>query len=232
VTQGKRQKAKGKSLRRVLCTVSFFLCTFTLGACATVSEEGRKKADGYYREGVADLNGDQQKAFVAFQKAVQYNPRHKEAHYYLGHVYVLQGKYLQAENEFREVLRIDPEYSEAHNYLGNVLAQQERWPEAVESYRRALSNPLYATPDIARFHLGMAYVHEGDMEKAIQAFEDARVVNPPSVPPASLNLELGRAYYRLGHNAKAREALTRVVSLDKGGQYALEADKLLERLKP
>jgi type IV pilus assembly protein PilF len=205
-------------------------CTFMLLGCAT--EEKIKRGDGYYREGLADLSSDQQKAFVAFQKAVQNNPRHKEAHYYLGHIYVQQGKYKDAEEEFREVIHIDPDYSEAHNYLGNVLAQQDRWPDAIESYRRALSNPLYGTPDIARFHLGLAYVHEGDMERAIQAFEDARVVSPPSVPPAKLDLELGKAYYRLGYNAKAREALTRVVALDKGGQYAVAADKLLERIKP
>jgi Tfp pilus assembly protein PilF len=168
---------------------AFLLLPFPFGliACATVNERDTKKAEGYYHEGLADLNSDQQKAFVSFQKAVQINPRHKEAHYYLGHVYVLQGKYNLAEHEFRDVIRIDPDYSEAHNYLGNVLAQQRRWTEAIESYRQALSNPLYSTPDIARFHLGLAY---------------------------------------------AQEALSRAAALDKGGQYALEAGKLLERLKP
>jgi type IV pilus assembly protein PilF len=201
-----------------------------LGCAPT--EETIKKADGYFREGLADLGSDQQKSFVGFQKAVQNNPRHKEAHYYLGHIYTLQGKYKEAEKEFRDTIVIDPDYSEAHNYLGNVLAQQDRWREAIEAYQRALSNPLYGTPDIARFHLGLAYAHEADMDKAIQAFEDARVVSPPSVPPARLNLELGKAYYKLGYNAKAREALSRVVTLDKGGHYALAADKLLERMKP
>lgn len=209
-----------------------FLCGVILMVGCAATEEKVKRADGYYREGLADLSGDQQKAFVAFQKAVQNNPRHKEAHYYLAHIYTVQGKYKQAEQEFREVIGIDPDYSEAHNYLGNVLAEQDRWSEAIESYRRALSNPLYSTPDLARFHLGLAYAHEGDMEKAIQSFEDARVVSPPNVPPARLNLELGKAYYKLGYNPKAREALSRVVTLDKGGQYAVAADRLLERMKP
>jgi type IV pilus assembly protein PilF len=203
----------------------------SLGGCAS-NEENVKKANGYYQQGLADLDTDQQRAFVAFQKAVQYDPRHRDAHYYLGHIYAHKGKLTSAEEEFREVLRIDPDYSEAHHYLGEVLASQNRWHEAIESYRRALSNPLYATPDLAWFKLGLAFAHEGDMEKAAQAFEDARVVTPASVPAGWLNLELGRAYYKLGYNAKAQEALSRAVSLDKGGPYAMEADKLLERLKP
>lgn len=202
-----------------------------LGGCVT--EEKLKKAKGYYQEGVANLETDRQQAFVSFQKAVQADPRHKEAHYSLGHLYALQGKYKQAAEEFREALRIDPDYSEAHNYLGEMLAQQDRWAEAIESYRQALSNPLYVTPDIAWFNLGRALAQEGYMEKATQAFEDALRITPPNVPPARIHLELGRAYYKLGYDTKAREVLTRVTSLDKkGGEYAAAAAQLLERLRP
>lgn len=196
-----------------------------------VTEEKIKKANGYYQEGLSTLDLDRQKAFVSFQKAIQMNPQHKEAHYALGHIYAIQGKLKQAEEQFREALRVDPDYSEAHTYLGQVLAQQDRWNEAIKSYRQALSNPLYATPDLARYHLGRALAHEGDMQAATEAFEDALLVNPPSVSTAMIQLELGRAYYRLGYDTKAREALTRVTSLDKGGEYAAEAGKLLDRLR-
>jgi type IV pilus assembly protein PilF len=222
--------ALGYGLLLQILLLVITLSIFYLAGCAT--EEQVKKADGYYQEGLANLTSDRQRAFVSFQKAIQINPRHRDAHYSLGRLYALQLKFKEAEGEFRDAIRIDPEYSEAHNYLGTVLAQQERWTDAIESYRRALGNPLYATPDLAWYNMGLAYVHEGDMEKAIQAFEDARVVSPPSLPPAQLNLELGKAYYKLGYNAKAREALSRVTDLDKGGQYAVAADKLLERLKP
>src|SRR5438552_3620174 len=89
-----------------------------------VTEEKIKKANGYYQEGLSTLNLDRQKAFVSFQKAIQMNPEHKEAHYALGHIYAIQGKLKQAEEEFRDVLRVDPDSSEAHTYLGQVLAQQ------------------------------------------------------------------------------------------------------------
>ena len=202
----------------------------TVMGCA--SAEKVQKSKGYYQEGLANLEVDRQQAFVSFQKAIKMNPNHKEAHYSLGHVYALQAKYSQAEEEFREAVRIDPDYSEAHNYLGQVLERQNRWTEAIQEYRRALNNPLYGTPDLARFNLGRALVHEGDLEGATQAYEDALLISPPTVPPAVLNLELGRVYSKLGYETKAKETLARVKAQDKGGQYAAEAGKLLEKLKP
>jgi tetratricopeptide (TPR) repeat protein len=202
-----------------------------IGGCAA-DHDTLKKADGYYREGLANIDTDRQQAFVSFQKSLQLNPKNKDTRYYLGHLYALQGKYPQAEGEFREAIRLDSDYAEAFTYLGQVLASQDRWQEAIRAYRHALGNPLYATPDLAWFHLGRALAHEGEMEKAVQAFEDALVISPPNVPPALCNLELGRAYYKMGYDQKAREALLRAVKLDKDGDLATEASRLLERLKP
>jgi tetratricopeptide (TPR) repeat protein len=199
--------------------------------CAT-SEESVQKSKGYYQEGVASLDHDQQKAFVSFQKAVKLDPRNKEARYGLGHILALQGKLPQAEEELRAATEIDESYSEAYTYLGQVLEKQGRWPEAIAAFRQALTNPLYATPDLARFHLGLSLAREGDYQGAMEALEDALVVNPPNVPTALVNLELGRVYYKLGFERRSREALTKVTTLDKGGEYAAAANELLTRLKP
>lgn len=202
-----------------------------LGACAT-SEESKQKSKGFYQEGIASIETDRQKAYVSFQKALQLDPDNKEAHYGLGHILIYQGKLPQAEAEFREALRIDPDYSEAHTYLGQIMANQGRWPEAIEEYRKALSNPLYPTPDLARFHLGKALAHQGDLQGAMEALEDAASVEPAHVPPAALNLELGRVYYKLGFERRAKEALVKVTTLDKNGEYATAAKDILARLKP
>ncbi|HWI68705.1 MAG TPA: tetratricopeptide repeat protein [Nitrospiraceae bacterium] len=202
-----------------------------LSGCAT-SEGSAKKSQGYYQEGLASLEHDQQKAFVSFQKAVKLDPNNKEARYGLGHILAMQGKFPQAEEEFVAATKLDENYSEAYTYLGQVLEKQERWKEAIAAYHQALTNPLYATPDLARFHLGRALAHVGDYQGAMEAYEDALVVNPPNVPPALLNLELGRVYYKLGFERRSRETLTKVMTLDKGGEHAASAKELLTRLKP
>ncbi len=212
------------------CMVVCVGWTVMLGGCAT-SEEAAKKSQGYYQEGVASLPSDRQKAFVSFQKSVQSNPNNKEARYALGHVYAEQGKWSKAEEEFRAAIKIDEDFSEAHTYLGRILAGQNRWDEAIKSYRQALANPLYSTPDLARYHLGRALAQKGDLQASMEVLEDAMVVSPPSVPPAMTHLELGRVYVKLGYTAKAREVLKKVAALDQGGEYAAAAAELLAGLK-
>jgi tetratricopeptide (TPR) repeat protein len=228
---------RGRSLHRPAASrptgrgLALALALAALAGCGT-SKEAVQKADGHFREGIVHLTGNPQQAFVSLQKAVQLNPEHRDAHYYLGHLYAQQGKLPQAEAEFRAALAVDPTYSEAYTYLGQVLMYQNRWSEAIEAYRQALANPLYVTPDLAWFHLGVALAHEGDFEGAMRAFEDAALIAPPNVPPARLQFELGRTYYRLGYGDKAKEALTRVTGLDKDGEYGRQATQLLERIKP
>ena len=201
-----------------------------LASCAP-SHQDLRKSEGYYREGLANLTTDRQRAFVSFQKAVQLNPDNKDAHYGLGHIYAQQGKYREAEAEFRQVLRLDEEHSATHTYLGQILASQGRLDEAIAEYRLALANPLYETPDLARFHLGRALVKTGDMKAAVGAFEDAALVNPPNISPALLNLELGRAYLGLGFDQRAKETLQKVAAMDNGGEYGVAATELLKNMK-
>ena len=122
----------GSGARWILMLVG--LCM--LSGCA--NEENVRKSKGFYQEGIARLNSDQQQAYVSFQKAVKLNPDNKEAYYGLGHIYSSQGRFKLAEEAFREAIRIDGDYAEAHTYLGQVLANQDRWKEAIAAYRQAL----------------------------------------------------------------------------------------------
>lgn len=211
--------------------VALVLVVGWLPGCAT-SDVSVQKSKGYYQEGVASLESDQQRAFVSFQKAVKLDPNNKEARYGLGHILAMQGKLPQAEEELMTATKLDENYSEAYTYLGQILEREGRWTESIAAFRQALTNPLYATPDLARFHLGRLLAHEKDYQGAMEAFEDALVVNPPNVPPALLHLELGRAYFNLGFDRRSRETLTKVMALDKSGEYAAAVKELLTRLKP
>mgnify|MGYP000847519089 FL=1 len=227
-----RHRSRAYRASRILGSscLLFSLTLAALGGCA--NEENLRKSKGFYQEGVARLSSDQQQAYVSFQKAVKLNPDNKEAHYGLGHIYASQGRLRLAEESFREAIRIDGDYAEANTYLGQVLASQDRWKDAIAAYRQALNNPLYPTPDLARFQLGKALMHEGDLQGAMEVLEDATTVTPPNVPPAMLQLELARVYHKLGFDVRAREALSKVSTLDKTGEQAAAAQELLGKLKP
>ena len=219
--------------RPVLAWGAAGLCVVLLAMAGCVSEERKKKADGYYQEGVAVLNNDQQTAYVSFRKALKENPRHRNAHYYVALIYATQEKFAEAEAEIREAIDIDPDFPDAHNFLGQLLVKQNRRPEAIRAFRKAVSYPLYSSPDVAYYQLGLVLEMEGDMQGARQAFEDALKVAPPNVPQALVYLELGRVHYKLGEDGKAREALARAIALDKekSGAVTSEARALMERLK-
>jgi type IV pilus biogenesis/stability protein PilW len=204
-----------------------------LAGCA--SQEAAKKrikeAEGYYHQGLSVMETDQQRAFVAFQKAVQLNPANYDAHYALGHIYFLRQEYAEAERVFRIAIELDPLSGDALNYLGRTLIYEKRYPEAVEVLTRAIALPLYAAPDQAYVNLANALELQGDNPGAVRALQSALKIDPPNVPRPLTYLMLGRVYMKQGEDGKAREALAQVKSLDPNGEAGAAALKMMERLR-
>jgi len=190
-----------------------------------------READGYYKQGLSHLASNQQQAFVAFQKSIQVNPDNYDAHYALGSIYFQRKEFADAEREFRRCSELMPDNGEALNFYGRTLIELKRLPEAVAALRKATALPLYATPDVAYTNLGSALHLLGDHAGAIRAYQEAIKIDPPTVPRALLYLEVGRLYVAQGENAKAREALAQVKSLDPQGTAGAEATKLMQKLR-
>lgn len=190
-----------------------------------------READGYYKQGLSHLASNQQQAFVAFQKSIQVNPDNYDAHYALGSIYFQRKEFADAEREFRRCSELMPDNGEALNFYGRTLIELKRLPEAVDVLRKTTALPLYATPDVAYTNLGSALHLLGDHAGAIRAYQEAIKIDPPTVPRALLYLEVGRLYVAQGENAKAREALAQVKSLDPQGTAGAEATKLMQKLR-
>ena len=179
----------------------------------------------YYQRGSMNI------ALEELRLAVAADPDYATAHGMFGLVYMGLKENQLAQSSFERALGLAPEDPDINHNYGTFLCQTGREAQSLAYFQRALRNPLYATPDLARFHLGRALAHEGDYHGAMEALEDALVVNPPHVPPALSHLELGRVYYKLGFERRAKEALTKVTTLDKNGEYAAAAKELLVKLK-
>jgi len=210
-----------------------FVTGIFLAGCVSVEtiKKREKESEGYYQQGLSVLDTDQQRAFVSFQKAIQSNPNNYDAHYLLGHVYFLRKEYTDAEREFRTCVNLDPNNGEALNYRGRTLIFMSRLPEAIEVLRKAVTLPLYATPDKAYFNLAVALHQQGDIPGAIRAYREALKIDPPNVPRALVYLELGRLHMQQGEDGKAREALAQVKALDPQGTAGAEAVKMMKQLR-
>jgi Tfp pilus assembly protein PilF len=210
-----------------------FLTVVLLAGCAGRDDERKRlsESEGRYKEGASFLETDQQRAFVAFQKAIELNPDNFEAHYALGSIYFKRKQFTEAEREFRVATTLSPNDGEALNYLGRTLMLQGRRREAIEVLRKTTKLPLYAKPDVAFTDLGSVLESEGDLVGAVEAYRSALRTDPPNVPRSFIYLWLGQLYIKQGNVSNARGALTEAKTLDPDGSVGAEATRLLRRLK-
>src|SRR5438876_708200 len=123
---------------KILRSLIGLLAVVLLTSCAS-NEDARtrlRESDGHYKEGVSFLETDQQRAFVAFQKAIALNPDNFDAHYALGNIYFKRKEFIEAEREFRAAAELNPNDGETLNYLGRSLMLQGRRPEAIEVLKK------------------------------------------------------------------------------------------------
>ena len=203
--RGKMNQGRGKAYWMFL--IFFILFSGCSSSQNRLKEENQAK--GNIKMGLFYLNENNlQAAFLEYQKALEIIPKDRDAHYALGHIYFNWEKYSQAIMEFETVLSLNPKDSEAHNYLGKVYEKQEKWDQAITYYQKALSNPLYKTPDIAHYNLGIVKKEQKDYEGALISLKDAFRINPQH----SLALfEIGQVHVEMGNLSEAISAYRGVI---------------------
>ena len=160
-------------------------------------------------------------AIDLLKKEIQTNPRLPRPHYLLGAVYFDKGDMVSAITNFQNCLKVEPNYDPARTKLiqayqktgqpnqatrlveQRVKSQQghRSFRESAESYNR----------------LGTLHYQQGDMDKAIQAFENA-LKRSPHHKTAKQNLN--QLYRQKAFNALKRRAF------DEGTTYFQKAIRL------
>jgi tetratricopeptide (TPR) repeat protein len=99
-------------------------------------------------------------------------------------------------------------YSRAKRALGNYYSQQKKFKEAIPHYEQALAiNHLYP---MTWFTLGCSYMHVGNFEKGIGAFQKVIQQNPEDSDSWS---NLGSCYVQLNRPAQAHKTLLEATKL-------------------
>jgi predicted TPR repeat methyltransferase len=109
-------------------------------------------------------------AVAAYRRAIALEPRHANAHNNLGVVLRAKGEAVEAEAAYRDAIRIDPEHSDAYHNLGVLLNGQKRSHEAAICFSKVIT--LRPTHPDARRLLALAHCTLGDVDKAIEVFEE------------------------------------------------------------
>lgn len=158
-----------------------------LSACATssgISDANAVKASSINTElGSAYLSqGDFARANEKLLKALEQNPENADAHSVFALLQMRLGQFDKANTAFKRALRIAPEDSAILNNYGIYLCNQGEPAEALKNFAKALSDPLYPTPEFAYTNAGVCMIQTNDLNKAEAYFKTALNRNPQYAP--------------------------------------------------
>src|SRR6266542_2100216 len=120
----------------IILTTVFFLTSCDL-----------KSADTYLKQGHdIGLTGDYKSAIKMFDKAIQKNPKLKEAFIQRGLCYENIQQDSLAINDYKKLLSFDPNNATAFYYIGLCKYRQNKFEEAIEYYNKALITKGISNP--------------------------------------------------------------------------------------
>jgi tetratricopeptide (TPR) repeat protein len=173
------------------------------------------KARAWFNLGGAYLNGDNERAGVAFQRAIALQPNFPEAFYNLGVIEQGRGNAIAALGYYDRAVRQNQEYWPAWNNLGNMMFSMGQRERAVEYFERVLSlNPDYWP---AQYNLAIVHFSNGRFEKALPKlktvldwrpdFREARYLFVVSLRNAGYRSAADEEWKKLGESGVAQANL-------------------------
>ena len=160
-------------------------------------------------------------AIDLLKKGIQTNPRLARSHYLLGTVYFDKDDMASAIASFQDCLRVDPNYEPARTKLIQAYQKTGQSNEATRLVEQRVKSQQghrsYHESAESYNRLGTLHYQQGDMDKAIQAFESA-LKRSPHHKTAKQNLN--QLYRQKAFNALKRRAF------DEGTTYFQKAIRL------
>ena len=121
----------------------------------------------YWFEQACELElSSAESAIDAYERALEADPHHADAHVNLGRLLHEQGATAAAEQHYRAAVEANPEHDTAAFNLGVALEDLGRIDDAMEAYAKAIA----LDPDNADAHYNLAGIYEqrGDKQAALR----------------------------------------------------------------
>ncbi len=177
------------------------------------------------------LLNDYPEAIKWLEKAVEAEPKNKEAWYFLGRAYYTKSSIPEARRAFLTVLRLDPRDAKAENNLGLILESEAQPEAAMDAYRKAIAwqNQSLRLSEQPYLNLGSLLMEQSRMSESIPLLQRAVELASGN---AICRLKLGTAYLRLGKLTDAQRDLEKAVQLAPGDPAAhYQLGKLYKEMK-
>lgn len=132
--------------------------------------------------------GEEEKALVCFNKAIEINPNCAEAYYGLGNVYYYDKQDTEmALTNYNKAIEIMPSQPSYYNSRGNVYRDKNEFDKSISDFTKAIETSK--NPALAYNNRGISYKCKGESQKAIEDYNKA----------ISLNPNYAAAYYNRGN---------------------------------
>ena len=137
-------------------------------------------ADDWYDLGCDLELSSAEEAQTAYERALELDANHVDAHVNLGRLLHEEGAPAAAEKHYRAALEVDPNHDTAAFNLGVALEDLGRYRDAAVAYQRAVElDPENAD---AHFNLAGLYERRGEKAAALRHLKDYRRLVKGAVP--------------------------------------------------
>jgi tetratricopeptide (TPR) repeat protein len=153
-----------------------------------------------------EWGGKVQAAIIYYRRYLSRNPRDQAAQLALANLLLWNGHYSEAADVYRQYLHKNPQNHVARLNLVHALMWSKRYREAVPELRRLQAEMPW---DVAvPLALGQCYEQLGEMEPALQAYDQALKLDPANPVALEARASIGHSLQELPRR-KAFEALER-----------------------
>lgn len=167
----------------VLSSLSAFADTSSVNSAQRAVQRGIQLAQA----------GSIKEAIVAFQQAIELNPRDASVYLYLNRAYQEIDALDEALQACRTAVELRPDFADAHHEIGKIAHQKGQLEDAVKAYQQAIE----LKPKTAVFHydLGTVYHTLGHLSEAEAEYQRALRLNSEL---AAVHQNLGALYQKQG----------------------------------
>ena len=166
------------------------------------------------------------KAIQEFENLLRVEPKAIQAHAILASIYERQNDVEKAKVHYQEALKIDPNFGVAANNLAWILCENGGNMDQALSLAQIARQKLPEIPNVADT-LGWIYYKKKVYSMAISQLKEC-IEKSPDNP--SYHYHLGMAYFMNGEKDKAKEMLSKAITIKPDFAGAEEAKKTLAEI--